>query len=91
MRILSALHNKGTESETVALVTAGEYLLLCKTVSLGTAVITSYSAVIAVVAAVIRKFYKTSDIYLVAVVFPAPDIGGIGKRLIEAVVFNQRL
>ena len=89
MRIFSALHNKGTESETVALVTAGEYLLLCKTVSLGTAVITSYSAIIAVVAAVIRKLYQTSDVHLIAVVFSAPNVGGLCKRLVEAVVFNQ--
>ena len=69
IRVLPALQHERAVPQGVPLLAAREYLLFAKSVSLRVFVSAAYAAIIAVVFAIVRKFYKPSDVYLVSVVF----------------------
>lgn len=69
IRIFSALQYKRSEAKLIACFTAIKYLLLAEPVALCLLVTAPYSAIITVVFTVVGKFYQTSDINVLAVVF----------------------
>src|SRR5699024_5214238 len=79
--VLSALKDKGPESQPVSCITAGKNLLFCEAVADCIPVAPAYAAVIAVVPAVIGKFDEPADIDAVPVV-PDPDFAGLGKQIL---------
>ena len=60
IRIFSALKDESLKTDLRADITAREYLLLRKPVSLGISVTAPDTAIVAVILAVIGKFYKSS-------------------------------
>ena len=91
IRIFSALKYKRSEAKLIACFTAIKYLLLAEPVALCLLVTAPYSAIITVVFTVVGKFYQTSDINVLAVIFFTDTARQLKEIITHCVpVFDKR-
>ena len=89
--VLTALHDKGAETERVALTGAVQYLLFGQAVAVASSVGAANTAVIAIVAADIADLNESADVNITAVYAAARSgslFGGISGKFI-ALVLDQ--
>ena len=87
IRVLTALQNEGAETERISLFAAGKDMLFLQAITLRAAVISADTAVVAVIFAVVRKLYKSADVYRIAVIFSAHTVGSFKECCIVFIGF----
>ena len=90
MHVLAALKHKGSEPERIPLAAAVKNFTPREPVADGVLISAADSAVKAVVFAVIRKFDKSADVYLIAVIFAPHLIGNFAQLGIVLIGFDKR-
>ena len=90
MHVLAALKHKGSEPERIPLAAAIKDFAAREPVADGVCVSAADSAVKTVVFAVIRKFDKSADVYLIAVIFAPHLIGNFAQFGIIFIGFDKR-
>ena len=91
MQIFAALQNIGAKAQPVSFFAAGEDFVLCQSVTDSVLVVPPDTAVVAVVAAIVRKFYQSTDIHFIAVYTFANFVGLLKKQFIKEICLKQSL
>ena len=91
VRILAALQDKGAVAQRIALLAAGEDLLLAQPIALGVLVACPESAVQTIVLAVGGELDQAAQVHLVAVPLSAHLIRRLGQRRVMRGTFDQLL